>query len=175
MNYSESSSSNSSKASTSQDNSHLFCEPGPSRSNRQQPQQPQSQPQNQQQPPPINGGGGQSSSSGNNNNRNPNRNSEVLEYDLDALDNFPDPSPGDFDPSNSLSSSFPPIMDSHPGNFESQYLQFQNVYLGSFVNIMFDQNISMLVFEVFIVFLKDNLEPVVFHNFLWSVFNMKNE
>ena len=121
MNYSESSSSNSSKASTSQDNSHLFCEPGPSRSNRpQQPQQPQSQPQNQQQPPPINGG--QSSSSGNNNNRNPNRNSEVLEYDLDALDNFPDPSPGDFDPSNSLSSSFPPIMDSHPGNFESQYL-----------------------------------------------------
>ena len=122
MNYSESSSSNSSKASTSQDNSHLFCEPGPSRSNRQQPQQPQSQPQNQQQPPPINGGGGQSSSSGNNNNRNPNRNSEVLEYDLDALDNFPDPSPGDFDPSNSLSSSFPPIMDSHPGNFESQYL-----------------------------------------------------
>ena len=37
---------------------------------------------------------------------------------------------------------------------------------------MFDQNISMLVFEVFIVFLKDNLEPVVFHNFLWSVFNM---
>ena len=122
MNYSESSSSNSSKASTSQDNSHLFCEPGPSRSNRpQQPQQPQSQPQNQpQQPPPINGG--QSSSSGNNNNnRNPNRNSEVLEYDLDALDNFPDPSPGDFDPSNSLSSSFPPIMDSHPGNFESQY------------------------------------------------------
>ena len=118
MNYSESSSSNSSKASTSQDNSHLFCEPGPSRSNRpQQPQsQPQSQPQNQpQQPPPINGG--QSSSSGNNNNnRNPNRNSEVLEYDLDALDNFPDPSPGDFDPSNSLSSSFPPIMDSHPGN-----------------------------------------------------------
>ena len=115
MNYSESSSSNSSKASTSQDNSHLFCEPGPSRSNR--PQQPQSQPQNQpQQPPPINGG--QSSSSGNNNNNrnNPNRNSEVLEYDLDALDNFPDPSPGDFDPSNSLSSSFPPIMDSHPGN-----------------------------------------------------------
>ena len=42
------------------------------------------------------------------------RNAEGLEYDLDALDNFPDPSSGDFDPSNSLSSSFPP-MDSHPG------------------------------------------------------------
>ena len=105
MNYSESSSSNSSKASTSQDNSHLFCEPGPSRS--RQPLHPQ--PQNQQ-PPPINGG--QQSTSGNSN-RNT-RNSEGLEYDLDALDNFPDPSPGDFDPSNSLSSSFPP-MDSHTG------------------------------------------------------------
>ena len=113
-------SSNSSEASTSQDNSHLFCEPGPSRSNRQQPQQPQ----NQQQPPlppPMNGG--QSSNSGNNNNRNPSRNSEVIGYDLDALDNFIDPSPGDFDPGdidpfNSLSSSLPPNMDSHPGNFE---------------------------------------------------------
>ena len=94
MNYSESSSSNSSKASTSQDNNHLFCEPGPSRS-----RQPQ---------PPVNGGG--SSVSGNRNTRN----AEGLEYDLDALDNFPDPSSGDFDPSNSLSSSFPP-MDSHPG------------------------------------------------------------
>ena len=50
---------------------------------------------------------------------NNNRNSEGLEYDLDALDNFPDPSPGDFDPSNSLSSSFPP-MDSHPGNISIQ-------------------------------------------------------
>ena len=96
MNYSESSSSNSSKASTSQDNNHLFCEPGPSRSRQPQPQ------------PPVNGGG--SSVSGNRNTRN----AEGLEYDLDALDNFPDPSSGDFDPSNSLSSSFPP-MDSHPG------------------------------------------------------------
>ena len=56
--------------------------------------------------------GGQPSNSGNNN-RNT-QNTEGLEYDLDALDNFPDPSPEDFDPSNSLSSSFPP-MDSHPG------------------------------------------------------------
>ena len=67
--------------------------------------------------------GGQSSNSGNNNNRNPSRNSEVIGYDLDALDNFIDPSPGDFDPgdidpSNSLSSSLPTNMDSHPGNFE---------------------------------------------------------
>ena len=113
MNYSESSSSNSSKASTSQDNSHLFCEPGPSRSR-------QSQPQNQPQPPPINGG--QQSTSGNSN-RNT-RNSEGLEYDLDALDNFPDPSPGEFDPSNSLSSSFPPL-DSHPVELED--IQLQNL------------------------------------------------
>ena len=43
---------------------------------------------------------------------------------MDALDNFPDPSPGEFDPSNSLSSSFPPL-DSHPVELED--IQLQNL------------------------------------------------
>ena len=54
------------------------------------------------------------------NNRPPRNNG--LEYDLDALDNFPDPSSGDFDPSNSLSSSFPPI-----DSVELEDIQLQNL------------------------------------------------
>ena len=41
------------------------------------------------------------------------RNNGNLDYEIDALDNFPDPASGDFDPTNSLSSSFPGV-GSHP-------------------------------------------------------------
>lgn len=81
------------------ENNHIFCEPGPSRQANSR---------------PVNGSNSTSSSTSNN---------RGLDYELDALDNFPDPSPGDFDPSNSLSSSFPPIVDS----VELEDIQVQNL------------------------------------------------
>ena len=46
-----------------------------------------------------------------------------MDYEIDALDNFPDPASGDFDPTNSLSSSFPGA-GSHPVDLED--IQVQN-------------------------------------------------
>ena len=51
------------------------------------------------------------------------RNNGNLDYEIDALDNFPDPASGDFDPTNSLSSSFPGA-GSHPVDLED--IQVQN-------------------------------------------------
>ena len=48
------------------------------------------------------------------------RNNGNLDYEIDALDNFPDPASGDFDPTNSLSSSFP---GSHPVDLEDIQVQ----------------------------------------------------
>ena len=95
----------------------LFCEPGPSR------------PRNNglaSQPSP--GSSNLAGPSGSNNGASNSRNNG-LDYEIDArqdlvhfpLDNFPDPAPGDYDPS--LSSSFPP-MDSHPVDLED--IQVQN-------------------------------------------------
>ena len=64
---------------------------------------------NQQQQPTASSGGS--------------RNNGNLDYEIDALDNFPDPASGDFDPTNSLSSSFPGA-GSHPVDLED--IQVQN-------------------------------------------------
>ena len=96
----------------------LFCEPGPSR------------PRNNglAQHSPGNSGLAGPSGSGSNNGASNSRNNG-LDYEIDArqdlvhfpLDNFPDPTSGDYDPT--LSSSFPP-MDSHPVDLED--IQVQN-------------------------------------------------
>ena len=86
---------------------HIFCEPGPSKP------RPSSVVHN-------------NGNNGTNNLRQ--RRNNGLDYELDALDNFPDhpvsDQGDDFDPSNSLSSSFPPI-DSHPVDLED--IQVQNL------------------------------------------------
>ena len=108
---SSSTSSTTSRASTSQNEAlrPLFCEPGPSRprnngvNNNQQPTASSGSSAT-----PTTGGGGAGRNNG-------------LDFEIDALDNFP--ASGDYDPTNSLSSSFPP-MDSHPVDLED--IQVQN-------------------------------------------------
>ena len=86
----------------------IFCEPGPSR--------PRNNGVNNQQQPSGSSSAGSSSTTGNGRNNG-------LDYEIEDLVNFPDPAAGDYDPTNSLSSSFPP-MDSHPVDLED--IQVQN-------------------------------------------------